>query len=247
MSGISKISAFTLILIIVVSSQSLLVTKFASAQSVPKPLVPEFTVQYSENRTINIIRFIVITIKNQPFTPTMLSDNNYTELWYSFRVKEHSANWGPTVGVEGVNPQTAASNTNTTAITISLHDGSVHNYNYDVEYGTNCLSSITYGDTVDFQVEAFVGVKVTQYSDYTITHVVEYHGHLSDSNWSQTQTVTIPPAATPTTVPNLTIPTPAPAVPKTMLEISAVVVLSIICLSFGLALRRQRKTKLLQS
>ena len=94
-----------------ISSLSLLTVKPASAQSIPKPSVPTFTVQYiiytsylAPTSTINPYtgqnettsyggqvdnQTIEFTIKNQPFTPFTDSSGNYIGLYYNFRFKGH--------------------------------------------------------------------------------------------------------------------------------------------------------------
>jgi hypothetical protein len=237
MSNAIKISTLALVLILAVSG-AFFITKPVSAQSISKPSVPEFTVQYSEDRTPNIMRFIVITIKDQPFTPTELSDDgNFTQLWYSVRSKLHSENLDPNLA-QGPSAKVSASDANNTVVTIYVGD-----------------ISPNLGKVLDFQVKAFVAHPVTIYdpdnpfSAFSGQVSISYES-LSDSDWSQTQTITLTTSssiATPTIAPNSTMSTAPPAVPKNVLEISAVVVLSIICLSFGLALRHQKKTKALQS
>ena len=84
--------------------------KPAFAQSISKPSVPEFTVQYFDKisnitPTTSVNPYtgknvttgfgytfhnetIVFTIKNQPFTPYNDSEGNYIEAYYNFRYKE---------------------------------------------------------------------------------------------------------------------------------------------------------------
>jgi hypothetical protein len=103
MSKISKIFALILILIMVISSQSLLMIKPTYAQSIPKPSVPQFTVKFvnasnsvtttnpytGANETQQIINdSIEVTIKNQPF------DHSNYQIYYNIRTKPHFAvNW----------------------------------------------------------------------------------------------------------------------------------------------------------
>jgi len=66
----------TLLLITVLVVSSLIIISSASAQSIPKPSVPEFTVaSKDQNETI------IITIKNQPFTSYTDSDGDVVRLY----------------------------------------------------------------------------------------------------------------------------------------------------------------------
>ena len=107
----NKNLATVLILTIAISSLSPIMIKPATAQSIPKPSTPEFTVQYSvysysvqptygidqytgknvtiQNGYIVNNRTIVFTIKNQPFTPYTDANGNSIGLYYNFRFKGH--------------------------------------------------------------------------------------------------------------------------------------------------------------
>ena len=107
----NKNLAIVLILIMAVSSLSLLMVKPASAQSIPKPSVPEFTLKYvdysydvpptygidqftGKNVIINNgyhidNRTIVFKVKNQHFTSHTDSNGNVINLYYNFKGKGH--------------------------------------------------------------------------------------------------------------------------------------------------------------
>ena len=103
MDNISKSFALILILILIISSQSLLMIKPTYAQSILKPPVPEFTAKFvnasysvtttnpytGANETQQIINdSIEVTIKNQPF------DHSNYQIYYNIRTKPHFAvNW----------------------------------------------------------------------------------------------------------------------------------------------------------
>jgi len=110
MDRLSKSFAIFIILIIAISSLSLLLVKPASAQSIPKPSVPEFAVKF-------VGSMLVITIKNQPFTPSMIQDNHTppytwtTSLCFDVQTKLHSSeNWTDWFPVyDGYPPQNSSS------------------------------------------------------------------------------------------------------------------------------------------
>jgi hypothetical protein len=76
--------ALALILILAVSS--LIIVESAFAQSIPKPSVPEFSLQFVGSP----YNALVVTVKNQPY------DSDYTEMYYNIRLKNH--NEGTIVG-----------------------------------------------------------------------------------------------------------------------------------------------------
>ena len=80
----NKNLATVLILTIAISSLSLIMVKPATAQTIPKPSVPEFT--------LNIVNGdLLIEIQNQPFIP---NGHELAGIFYDFRYKWHeSANW----------------------------------------------------------------------------------------------------------------------------------------------------------
>ena len=103
--------SFAIFIILIMTLSSLMMVESAFAQSIPKPSIPEFTVQYivyaynvsptygidqytGKNVTIQNgyqanTRTIVFTIKNQPFTPYTDENGNSIGLYYNFRYKGH--------------------------------------------------------------------------------------------------------------------------------------------------------------
>jgi hypothetical protein len=96
MNCISKSLALILILIMTISSLSLLIVKPAFAQSIPTPLVPEFTVKFMGTFSIPLSGYslpsVNITIKNQLFTPYTDQHGNKINLYYIIQWKENSSN-----------------------------------------------------------------------------------------------------------------------------------------------------------
>jgi hypothetical protein len=109
MGSIGK--GISLLIVVILAVSSLMMVESAFAQSIPKPSVPTFTVQYivytsylaststinpytGQNETTSYGRqidnqTIEFTIKNQPFTPFTDSSGNYIGLYYNFRFKGH--------------------------------------------------------------------------------------------------------------------------------------------------------------
>lgn len=176
--------------------------------TINKPSVPEFSVKLVEgpydvpssyvisasgqNFTVPGVhidrRAVVITIKNQPFTPYYDANSGWNiSFYYNARMKLHSAeNWTTLNSAEDLPLRT------------------------DSEYTTLVItpdpSSYPIGAQVDFQVIAMEGfvhrvAAIIRSGDYSIFYPYVFTGQTSD--WSSTQTVTIYGD-----IPNLTILTP---------------------------------------
>jgi hypothetical protein len=200
--------SLSLLIILVLISSSITLVKLTFAQSIPKPSVPEFTAKYVDgsytvpaSTTIdpytgqNITnpsyyvenRTFEIAIKNQPFIP--YDDNSTGAQWkitliYQIRTKGHFAqNWTNLYSVD--NGFLPASNTDYTIVSYSLGEGPV-------------WGNLQANARVDFQVEAMIG-----YVHRTIGFASWFFTGES-SDWSNTQTITIPASTSPT--PTSTIP-----------------------------------------
>ena len=106
--------SFSLLLVVSIIVLSLLIVQPASSQSILKPSVPEFTVQFvvdtsyiaptytinpynGQNQTVGggytqETQTIEFTVKNQPFTTYKDSNGSYIGLYYNFRYKGHYGN-----------------------------------------------------------------------------------------------------------------------------------------------------------
>lgn len=209
----------TTLLIAVLMASSLIMVESASAQSTPKPSVPEFTVSVTDHSydvepttttttdpydgqitTTTTPGYhmvngsIEISIKNQPFTQYYNSDGFPIKLYYHIRAKGYDPvywNYIPYLG-----SYLPATNSTYTTVTLAYSNtwfqtgGGFNSYRPD--------------GTLDFQVEAFIGYKnVTNIHPWNLMTrqedlLTEYVGQTS--GWSDTQTVTIPNGAyTPTT------------------------------------------------
>ena len=237
--------ALTLTLTIFLAAS--IISAACSAQTAPKPNIPEFTVQYADhsydmpptaysttdpytNKTstttypsYRVENFTIdLTIKNQPYPPTIEGNTSY--LLYDVRTKGHYApswekSWRELNSAAEIPHQTSGEYT-----VISLPN------NYKPS------------DEVDFQIRAFlaygynfsIGNPFPMYSyDYI---------NVAVSDWSSTQTVNIPQKATPTPTP---VPPNAPLeIPtNTLLAVIAVLLVVIITLQLWSVLKSRSARK----
>jgi hypothetical protein len=190
---------------------------------IPKPSVPEFTV--------NLIGYdrIEVKIKNQPFTPYWTQENNYNgtiNLFYNIRCKWPSAeNWTYLCGggLEGYAVRE-----------ILMQD-------YGSEY--TVLSYETSHSPIDFQVEAVIGYEQSVLSPppFPMTRWVIIG---ESSGWSDTQTITISESQTPTspeTTPTPTAPNMGPTSPPsqepalTQEQLETIIGMAIVAIVLGAA------------
>jgi hypothetical protein len=218
MGIISK--GFSLLLLVILAVSSLMTVESVSAQSIPKPSVPSFTIKiidtsydvpttYStdgytgENITHpgrhvsqNSIQF---TIRNQAFTPNV--DGNTLSLYYIIRTKGHFIDidkWTifPTLQLDKSGYISAQSG----ADTVLILPGGL---------------SFPANSQIDYQVQAILG-----YHKIVYPYMSTFES--SSSDWSPTQTLTIlaraepstPALPNPTPSPTNTITSPTPAVPE---------------------------------
>ncbi len=177
-------------------------TKPAGTVSLPTPSAPEFSVEYVDNSydvpvtyTPTIDPFsgeeqqiksggyhvenksIVITIKNQPFTPFTNADDKEIALHYTIRYKGH---FGEDWYYDSVTVDPTSSS-------------SIETYSLSNNYGV--LAGLSSGEKVDFQVQAWIGyytfvpdpLRSGFYHEGTNEPTA-----LKESGWSSTQTLTIP-------------------------------------------------------
>ena len=198
------VNKHSVILFVVILTAPILIVTEHAYSSVANPSVPEFTVKYeltsyyvpptysidpysgenirqkghyTENRSI------IITIKNQAFTPS-INDTNYY-MYYNIRQKGHfGEEWAESYYYEEQNPYKLLSMSDSEYTVLSLHP---------------CYPSASQdyepGDQVDFQVEAIL------YYDTMVRvydRLFDFVGHLElrkviydRSGWSETQTLTI--------------------------------------------------------
>ncbi len=245
--------SLALILILAMTISSLIIVKPASAQSIPKPSMPEFTLKYVDysydvpstssidpftgnNSPINGYhvegRTIELSIKNQPFTPTPMgpAPAASTELMYNIRVKGHFGQgwteiWHPS------DPYPRQSDSAYTVFNFSL-SGLADNLRFDVNSKVQ----------IHFQAVAMNGViskNITEGPMGPLYFVGE------TSEWSNIETLSIPDgtvssstSTSPTISPTITIAAPTPTVP----ELSWLIILPLLIALFSIAVvLRHRK------
>jgi hypothetical protein len=193
---VRKRAASLLITVLIVSN--LILVESAFAQSIPKPSVPEFSLKvvahpYDVPPTYGIDPYtgkeittssgyhvenksIEVTIKNQPFTSTLDSSGNYTNLYYNVQFKGHYGNeWSYAYSYYN------ASNSDYTLVSIGFEHQTI---------------SFPAGGKIDFQVRALIGHQDKMKYDTGVIlpdYMRYYHVFVGQTgDWSNTQTIVIP-------------------------------------------------------
>ena len=250
--------SFSLLLLAILAVSSLIMVESASAQSIPKPTVPQFHLKVMEHsetlppdyeidqftgKNVTIFegayyewRTLDFTVENQQ-TPT---PNN---LYFNIRYKgEYSSNW--TYLYHG-DTYARAQLGQTSIISFLISGQAVHGDLYPLP--------IPAGAKVDFQVEAMIGGIFRKSPEFASGY--EFRGETS--GWSNTQTITIPitsasASPNPTSSNSTTAPTSTPtatnsnnnsiSVPlNAVIAVVAVFLAVIVALSL-LLFRRHQKT-----
>jgi hypothetical protein len=268
---------YSLLLLMILAVSSLILVESTSAQSIPKPSVPEFTVKYVDNSYDvaptygtdpytgkNVVtevgyhvqnKSIKVWVSNQAFSNYRDTSGNRIMLYYDIQWKGHFVEYwrNSNTSFNGLhlvasssllaNNELVSPNAPFTIITI----GFIGN-NGSTPYSMQ-TDDVSAGGQIDFQVQAFIGYYTTLESTpdplFFRTHTIyTFHGETSD--WSNTQTISIPDGAvststSPSPTPTLTSnPTPTLTVPE--FSWLAIIPLMISMLSVTLAFRRHRKT-----
>ena len=194
----------TLLLITVLAASSLIIISSAFAQSITKPSIPEFTAEYVDNSydiaptyttdpyTNNKViqtygdhvdnRTVVITIKNEPFTPFTDSDGNTINMFYNVCYKgSFGQYWTRVYGVERM---------------VSNYDIPDNKYGYKIQdYSSQntvvLINSPPSQGQMDIQVEALQGYTNRTGEGHIIFDVVWYTFYGEESGWSDIQTLTV--------------------------------------------------------
>lgn len=248
MAGLSKYLTVCLVILLVVTSTILLTV---NAQTILTPTIPEFSVKYSDNSfyaptptrvydqygNFQILqgyidnRTVDFAIKNQPFTAYTIPYNpndptntgQTVHLMYNIRMKSASYNdWEYITHLS--DGYLAASNSSQTLASFQI---------------SNLFAlGIPNDDVVSFQLQALIGYV----HRYPVIASWTFNGTKSD--WSDTQTITIPAnPTTPTNTPSTT-PTSTNSISTYLLLISITLVVIAILLAVIIALlfyRRNRK------
>jgi hypothetical protein len=198
MGKTSKAFALILTILIVMSCLTILTVKPANAQSIPKPSVPEFTLNIVDGS-------LLIEIQNQPIIP---NGHDTAGIFYDFRYKWHeSTNWyhpepDPTkwrrqyiaeIGTTGITRLADPPN----KFYIILGDSNSHELDYQIR-AINGYQNTTYPWVPPIGIES---------GDNPVIIV-------NTSEWSETVTITLPDykPETSTTTPKTTInPTTIPS------------------------------------
>ncbi len=229
--------AFLLVAIFLMVS-SLSLVSLTSAQSIPKPSVPEFTLRYvdysydvppkygidqytGQNITIQAgyhvdNRSIEVTVKNQPFTPYNDSNGNYIGLYYNFRYKGH---YGTQWTYFPFNPDGV---TATPWNGMIISRGVFPYFTQSEAANTTFIFGVHEGQE-DFEVQAQIG-HIADVGGGTVSLGSYYKFTGVSSDWSPTQTVTILESNNPT-------PTLSPTVP----ELSWLAIVPLLLLVFAVA------------
>jgi hypothetical protein len=218
---------------ITLSSLTLLTAKPATAQSIPKPSVPEFTTELisppEESQSVN--RTIQLSIKNQP----SLSDYGF---FYMVRARINDGKWSLLYTIDNVPVQ---SNEEYTTFSYPS-DGPVVEYQY---YLGDRIENLFAGDKVDFQVQAMIGnihrVYNPNHTSQLDMYPYVFTGEVSD--WSNTQTITIPYGSVSSSTPNPTTPTtptPSDYIPQTTLLLVGIATVVVILLLLTFIRRHQK-------
>jgi len=187
---------------------------------IPKPSVPEFTLQLVDN-------FVQVTIRNQPIIP---NGHDTANIFYNIRIKDHDAtNWindtvpDPSQGIRGYIGETGVSGSTTLLKSTDAINALIGRYD---------------SFQVDYQIEAINGYLNTTPAyvppigfDPNSTPVVI----VNTSGWSNTQTITIPKSQTPATTPTPT-PTITPYQEPQQTEQEIIIGAAIVVAVFGAGL-----------
>jgi hypothetical protein len=237
----------SLYLVVVLAVSILLMIKPTDAQTMPKPSVPQFTIQtvahpYDVPTTTSIDPYsgkeiihqgyhvennsIQVRIKNQAFNLFDITENGNSwtvNLYYNIRIRGHfaeqSQDWIELYRASDGYPH-QWSDSEYTILSYPLGVGS-HTY-----LGTKMID-LKAGDKVDFQVEAMSG-----YIHREVTSIPGagwiFTGETS--GWSNTQTITIPTTSSPGS---------SPTIPEFPITTTLIAVLVAVSLLLVIGKRRQ--------
>jgi hypothetical protein len=235
----------SLCLVVIFAVSSMLLVLPTNAQTIPKPIVPEFTLEYVDhsydipptygidpytNQTVITKqgehisnKTVEVAIKNQPFTPYTDSNGNNINMFYNVRFKgSFGQNWTVMYGIE--------------RFVWFDFSNPINNYGYVIQdYASqNTVALITppAQGQMDVQVQALEG-----YTNRTILvgHInsasVGYTFYGEESSWSNTQTITIGE--------NTNTTTPSPTVPEFPITATLIAVLVAVSLLLIISKRKQ--------
>ena len=224
----SKLATLLLIAVLVLSGLVMVGAVFA--QSIPKPSVPEFTVElvdssYDVPTTYSIdpytgenlthagyrveSRTIEIRIKNEPFTPFSITNgsNTYTvRFYYNIRFKGHFEEEWHKIYNPNVNGLLASYGSYRTEAVLSLEGEYSSTEGLKIPPQGIYFPTFPPNSQIDFQVEAMIGY--IHHVDAMPFSADVFEGETS--GWSATQTLNIEEIQTPSPEPTSS-PEPTPA------------------------------------
>ena len=193
-----------LLLIAVLAASNLLMVSSVFAQSIPEPSVPEFTLRYvdysydippvygvDEYTGETVVkkygdhvdkRTVEIKITNQPFTPYTDEEDNAINVYYNVQYKgQYGGIWYTLYG-DNVHYRIQDYNSQYTII----------NYTYAIN-----LHELPQSGKMDFRVQASIGYESASRNPSTGWMDPYYWYSIvgEESNWSNTQTISIPDGA----------------------------------------------------
>jgi len=185
------------------------------SQTIPKPSVPEFTANLisstPESQSVN--KTIELSIKNQPFV------SNFG-FFYDVRMRINDGNWGLLYPNNNSVP-----NLSYGEYTILSYSSGYFGVEYQHHLGYK-VENLTAGDKIDFQVQAMIG-SIQRVYNSNFTNQLDIYPYVftgETSDWSNTQTITIPASSSSSA--------PSPTVP----ELSLIAVIFLIPGIFSIAL-----------
>lgn len=235
MADMSRTLALTLIAVLTVSS--VLWMESASAQSTPKPSIPELTLTLVDGA-------VRVTIKNQPYVSYNDSEGRTFGLFYHLRMKDSAEdNWHYfTYPVGGYRAPDffPTSGSDYTTMDIPYSGNSL---------GFNWVDFTISSGKADFEVEALGGNStLVSMSEFSFQGSFDDYGYIFQgelSGWSDSQTIQFAyPQVTPTPVPTAS---PTPAAPVDILTgfdwekvavIGLVAVVAVLAVAVAMLWRR---------
>jgi hypothetical protein len=234
MGSMSRRTALALVLVMVMSNACMLLIQPVNAQTTPTVSVPEFSVKFVDssynipaNTSIDPFTGKTVTtpaqyINNQTIELSIKNQTipNETYLYYEIRMKGHYSQDWTNISFVQANPRSEY-----TILTYAI-DG-----NNAPDQFTSHLNQISSGGTADFQVQA----QIMEYNTFPYSQSIPVFAVISESDWTPTQTITIPASSI---SPNPTL-TSTPTVP----EFPAIAVLTILVTVFSFAMLIRLRTQ----
>ena len=206
------VKGFALFIILIIAISSLIIVESASAQTIPKPSVPEFTLKYVDNSydvapkttsstdpytgkvTSTTIpgyhvqnRSVEIIIKNQQFTSYLNENGSRVYLFYDIESKGHFENWNPF--------SSDASYWMKQKLYESYPPGFIVVSDSQYTVITHKLENISDGGQVDFRMQAIIGYSTRINTTFSgmpiglepgeIYHYYTFTGQISDMSNTQ--------------------------------------------------------------